>query len=134
MSFAQAPFSIDPNSIAPFSSLGPSVDLSVKPDLLAVGENFYTAAQTTDASGELYNATGYVVSQGTSYSTPLVTGAAAALIAARPGFTPLEYKSLLVNSAAVAFAGQPQSVQNAGAGFLDLNAAMLATVAVNPRR
>jgi subtilisin family serine protease len=80
----------------------------------------------------LYNAQGYVVSQGTSYSTPLVSGAAAVLKAARPGFTPLEYKSLLVNSAAPAFPSQAQSVQGAGAGMLDLNAAMLATLAVNP--
>lgn len=132
MSFTQAAFATDPNRIAGFSSLGPSVDLSIKPELLAVGENFYTAAQSTDASGELYNAQGYVVSQGTSYSTPLVSGAAAVLKAARPGLTPLEYKSLLVNSAAAAFPGLQQSVQDAGAGMLDLNAAVLATVAANP--
>ena len=131
MAFALAPLAIDPNSIAPFSSLGPSVDLSIKPDMLAVGENIYTAAETTDPAGELYNAQGYVVSQGTSYSAPLVAGAAAVLKAARPGFTPLEYKSLLVNSAASAFPGQAQSVQNAGAGVLELSAAMLATLAVN---
>jgi len=114
--------------------LGPSADLSIKPDMLAVGENFYTAAETTDPSGELYNAQGYVLSQGTSYSTPLVAGAAAVLKAARPGFTPLEYKSLLANSAAPAFPApdQAQSVQNAGAGVLDLSAAMLATLAVIP--
>ena len=52
--------------------------------------------------------------------------------AARPGLTPLEYKSLLVNSAAAAFPGLQQSVQDAGAGMLDLNAAVLATVAANP--
>jgi len=134
MSFTLAPVAIDPNTIAPFSSLGPSVDLSIKPDMLAVGENIYVAAETTDPSGELYNAQGYVVSNGTSYSTPLVTGAAAVLKAARPGFTPLEYKSLLVNSAAPAFPSpdQAQSVQDAGAGVLDLNAAMLATLAVSP--
>jgi subtilisin family serine protease len=132
MPFSQAPFTIDPDNIAPFSSLGPSVDLSIKPDLLAVGENFYTAAESTDPAGELYNAQGYVVSQGTSYSTPLMAGAAAVLKAARPGFTPLEYKSLLVNAAAAAFPGQQQSVQDAGAGFLDLNAAMLATLAASP--
>jgi minor extracellular serine protease Vpr len=134
MSFTLSANAIDPNTIAEFSSLGPSEDLSIKPDLLAVGENFYTAAQTTDPSGELFNAQGYVVSQGTSFSTPLVTGAAATLKAARPGFTPLEYKSLLVNSAAAAFPApdQAQSVQNAGAGVLDLNAAMLATLAVSP--
>ncbi len=47
---ADAAFAIDPNTIALFSSLGPSVDLSIKPDLLAVGENFYTAAESTDPS------------------------------------------------------------------------------------
>ena len=132
MSFTLTPTATDPNSVASFSSLGPSVDLSIKPDLLAVGENFYTAAETNNPAGELYDAQGYVVSAGTSFSTPLVAGAAAALKAARPGYTPLEYKSLLVNSAAAAFPGQTQSVQNAGAGVLDLNAAMLATLAVNP--
>jgi subtilisin family serine protease len=134
MSFTLTPAAIDPNSIAPFSSLGPSVDLSIKPDMLAVGENIYVAAETNDPTGELYNAQGYVVSQGTSYSAPLVSGAAAVLKAARPGFTPLEYKSLLVNGAAPAFPppDQAQSVQNAGAGVLDLNAAMLATLAVSP--
>jgi subtilisin family serine protease len=125
-------FAVDPDTIASFSSSGPSVDLSIKPDMLSVGENFYTAAETTDSAGELYNALGYVVSQGTSYSAPLVAGAAAVLKAARPGFTPLEYKSLLVNSADPAFPGQTQSVQSAGAGVLDLNAAVLAPLAVYP--
>jgi hypothetical protein len=131
---ADTAFSIDPNTIAPFSSLGPSVDLSIKPDLLAVGENFYTAGESTDPSGELYSSNGYVVSQGTSYSTPLLTGAAAVLKAARPGFTPLQYKSMLIDSAAPAFPdpAETQSVQAAGAGYLDLNAAMLATLAVSP--
>jgi len=134
MSFSQQPTAIDPNSIAFFSALGPSVDLSIKPDMLAVGENIYVAAETNNPGGELYNAQGYIVSQGTSYSAPLVSGAAAVLKAARPGFTALEYKSLLVNSAAPAFPApdQPQSVQDAGAGVLDLNAAMLATLAANP--
>jgi subtilisin family serine protease len=132
MSFTQSPFPADPNAIAPFSSLGPNVDLSIKPDLLAVGENFYTAAETNNPAGDLYNASGYVLSQGTSYSTPLVAGAAAVLKAARPGFTPLEYKSLLVNSAGAAFPGQLLSVQDAGAGMLDLSAAMLSTLAANP--
>jgi hypothetical protein len=132
MAFTLAPFAIDPNTIAPFSSLGPSVDLSIKPDLLTVGENFYTAAQRSNPAGELYNAQGYVLSQGTSFSAPLAAGAVAALKAARPGFAPFEYKSMLVNSAASAFPGQAHSVQNTGGGILDLNAAMLATLAVNP--
>jgi len=134
MSFSQAPFSIDPNSIAGFSSKGPSVDSSIKPELLAVGENFLTAAETVNTAGELYSPTGYVVSQGTSFSAPLVAGAAAVLKAARPGYTPLEYKSMLVNSAAMAFPApdQAQDVQAAGAGMMDLSAAVRATLAVTP--
>ncbi|HVN03437.1 MAG TPA: S8 family serine peptidase [Bryobacteraceae bacterium] len=134
MTFIESPFTIDPNTIAGFSSLGPSVDLSIKPDVVAVGENFYTAAQTTDLNGELYSADGYVVAQGTSYSTPLLTGAVAVIEAARPGLTPLEYKSLLLDSAAAAFPSpdQAEPVQTAGAGVLDLNAAVLSTLAVNP--
>ncbi len=134
MAFSQAPFSVDPNTVAPFSSTGPSVDLSIKPDLLAAGESIYTAAESSDPSGELYSPNGYVVSQGTSYSAPLLAGAAAVLKAARPGLTPYEYKSLLVNSAAPAFpAPDPmQPVQDAGAGMLDLSAAALAQVAVSP--
>jgi len=132
MSFTLTPAAVDPNSIAGFSSLGPSVDLSIKPDMLAVGENVYTAAETTNSSGQVYNAQGYVIEDGTSYSAPLVTGAAAVLKAARPGFTPLEYKSLLVNSAAPAFPSQAQPVESAGAGVLDLSAAVLATLAVYP--
>ena len=58
MSFTQAAFATDPNRIAGFSSLGPSVDLSIKPDLLAVGENFYTAAQSTDPSGRALQCAG----------------------------------------------------------------------------
>lgn len=134
MSFSQGPFSQDPHTVASFSSLGPSVDLSIKPDILAVGENFYTAAQSSDPGGVLYSADGYAITQGTSFSTPLVAGAAAVLMAARPGFTPLEYKSLLLNSAASAFPppAQAQPVQAAGSGMLDLSAAMLSTLSVNP--
>jgi hypothetical protein len=134
MGFSQAPFTTSPAGIANFSSRGPNVNLFIKPELLAVGENLYTAAETVDPAGDLYSSDGYILSQGTSYSAPLVTGAAAVLKAARPGMTPLEYKSLLVNTTAQAFAppAQPQPVQYAGAGFLDLGAAVVSTLAVYP--
>ena len=85
--------------------------------------------------GELYSANGYVTNvAGTSFSAPLVSGAAAVLEAARPGFTALQYRSLLINSAASAFSppGQPQHVQDAGAGLLDLSAAVRSTLAAAP--
>jgi minor extracellular serine protease Vpr len=128
------PVAADPNSIAPFSGRGPNVDLGIKPDLLAVGESVYTAAERSDPKGEIYSADGYATVDGTSFSTPIVAGAAAVLEAARPGFTALQYRSLLVNSAAQAFPapGQPQHTQDAGAGMLDLSAAVRSTLAVAP--
>ncbi|MFN7997204.1 MAG: S8 family serine peptidase [Bryobacteraceae bacterium] len=132
--FTLSPFPLASTNIASFSAHGPNVDLGIKPELLAVGENLYTAAQNFDKNGELYDATRYVVTEGTSFSAPLVAGAAATLMAARPGFTALQYRSLLINSAAVAFAppGQSQRVQDAGAGLLDLSAAVRSTLAVEP--
>jgi minor extracellular serine protease Vpr len=128
------PFAVDPNSIATFSGRGPNADLAIKPDLLAVGDNIYTAAENVDPLGELYSADGYENVAGTSFSAPLVSGAAAVLEAARPGFTALQYRSLLINSAAPAFLppGQPQHVQDAGAGVLDLSAAVRSTLSAAP--
>ena len=77
----------------------------MKPDLSAVGTNFYTATQKFDTSGEMYDPTGYTVSQGTSFSTPLIAGAAALLKAARPGLSMAQYRSLLIDNAGAASGG-----------------------------
>jgi hypothetical protein len=129
-----APTYINPASLALFSAAGPSVDNSIKPDLTAVGENFYTAAETLDPAGELYNPTGYVITQGTSFSAPLVAGAAALLEAARPGLTADQYRSLLVDTADAAYAvpGTPARVQQSGGGFLNALSALNATAAASP--
>ena len=71
----------DAARISSFSSLGPSSDYSIKPDLLAIGENLSTARPVSQG--------GYVVEGGTSFSAPAVAGAAALLIAASPALTPL---------------------------------------------
>jgi subtilisin family serine protease len=117
-----------PDALAQFSSIGPNVDGAIKPDVVAVGTNIYTAAQKLDASGALYDPSGYGVFDGTSFSTPIVAGAAALVKAARPGLTAAQYRSLLVNNARRA-AG---TVQQAGAGILDASAALRATAAMEP--
>ena len=132
--FVPSPFYSNPASIASFSSRGPNVDYSIKPDLLAAGENIYTAAQKLDPGGELYNSGGYAVEDGTSFSAPLVAGAAAVLKQARNGLTSDQYRSLLINSAGPASLapGTAASVQQGGAGVLDVLAALNATVAAAP--
>ena len=54
MSFAIAAVRVDPNRVASFSSAGPPVGLGIKPEVLAVGENFYTATQSFDVRGDMY--------------------------------------------------------------------------------
>jgi subtilisin family serine protease len=66
---------------ASFSSLGPTSDGRVKPDLMALG----VSNNLTDGSR---NPPGYTVASGTSFATPLLAGLAACLIQARPNFTP----------------------------------------------
>jgi minor extracellular serine protease Vpr len=126
--------SVDPDKLADFSAEGPNVDGSIKPDLVAVGMNVYTAAQNTDSKGDLYDPSGYSVVDGTSFSSPIVAGAAALLKAARPGLTVAQYRSLLINSAGPAFSapGVPARVQQAGAGLLDMSAALRASGAEAP--
>ena len=130
LSFALGPLSVSTAGLVSFSSQGPNVDLGVvKPDLTAVGINFYTATQSYDKKGEMYDASGYTVTQGTSFATPLVAGAAALLKAARPGLTNAQYRSLLINSAGEAPSG---TVLQAGAGILNMSAAVNATAAAAP--
>jgi hypothetical protein len=115
------------------SSRGPNPDNAIKPDLLAVGAEVYTAAQRADADGELYNASGYDVHDGTSFAAPIVAGAAAVLKAARPGLTNDQYRSLLINSSTAVFSGGFEApMQHAGAGALDLEAAMRSTITAQP--
>jgi len=131
------------NELAFFSSLGPtSGDNALKPDLVAAGgsDNFlsdiYTAAQSYDVLGDLYSANGYQAASGTSFSTPLVAGAAALVKQAHPNFTAAQIKSALVNTATQDVTsdeeGDTVGVQAVGAGKLDAGAAMQTNVTANP--
>ena len=133
VSFTLGPVRLDPKRISSFSAAGPNVDFSVKPDLVAVGESYYVATQSFDTNGEMYSPDGYILVDGTSFSTPTVAGAAALLKAARPGLTVAQYRSLLINSAtSLNFGSTPAGVQKAGAGSLNSGASLLATAAVYP--
>src|ERR1039457_217985 len=82
--FTLGPVAVNPNSLTSFSSRGPNTDNGIKPDLIAIGENVYTADLTANG--------GYVVESGTSFSAPMAAGAAALLEAARPGLTSRQYR------------------------------------------
>jgi len=131
------------NELSFFSSLGPATgDSALKPDLVAAGgsdgffSDIYTAAQSYDVLGGLYSANGYQAASGTSFSTPLVAGAAALVKQAHPNFTAAQIKSALVNTATQDVTsdeeGDAVGVRELGAGKLDAGAAMQTTVTANP--
>jgi len=131
------------NLLSFYSSLGPSPgNNAIKPDLVATGgsENFFTdiylAAQDYDPLGELYSPSRYTAGSGTSFATPLVSGAAALVKQTHPNYTPAQIKSALVNTASQVVTqdenGDPVGVQQLGAGLLDAGAAVQSTITVTP--
>jgi hypothetical protein len=125
--FYQAP--LNPWAVAGFSSRGPSVATAVKPDLTAVGEPLVTAAQSVNPLGGLYSESGWLQLSGTSFSAPLVTGAAALLKQARRGLAEADYRSLLINSSDTL---AEATVFGGGAGRLNLQNAARSTIAAAP--
>ena len=75
-----------------FSSVGPTVDGRIKPDLMAMGSSTYHAC---NSSNTCYSGFG----GGTSYSCPLVAGAAALLLEVDPSLTPMMLAALLKDHA-----------------------------------
>jgi minor extracellular serine protease Vpr len=154
-------FSLNPalaaNQLASYSSAGPSTGLAAaKPDLVATGgldvgmylrpdwpnynlpaaPGMYLATQTYDPLGDMWSPSGYAAADGTSFSAPLVGGAAALVKQAHPDYKPADIRSALVNSAAadvtVDDTGLAVGVESVGAGRLDAAAALKATVIAAP--
>lgn len=76
-----------------FSSVGPTVDGRIKPDLMAVGNGNLTA--TTGAGSTGYTSSG----GGTSFSCPMVAGACAIVLTANPNLTPMQVIGILKTTA-----------------------------------
>ena len=146
--------SVTPNLLADFSSPGPFIGTAslLKPDLVAVGAGdvpmgvpgIYAATQSYDPSPYgIYSQNGYAALDGTSFSSPMVAGAAALvkqkLLSVNPKaqIPAAQIKSSLVNTAAqdpspTDDLGNPVDASSLGAGRLDAAAAVGATVSVSP--
>ena len=126
--------------VANFSGMGPSVDGSIKPDLVAVGTDFYGATEATAPNEDLYDPSGYTTSaSGTSISAPLVAGTVALVKELRPGLTVDQYRSLVINTAGTIRSVDPVTgnfisglVMQTGAGLLNAQAAVTSTFATKP--
>jgi serine protease AprX len=137
------------DQIASFSSKGPAlVDRVVKPDLVAPGNRIVSlraSGSTLDlaypssrvATPRSGNAA-YFRMSGTSMAAPVVSGAAALLLAKEPTLTPDQVKARLMKTAAKAFPSYSVSIDpvtrvtyfslydifTVGAGYLDIAAAL----------
>lgn len=136
------------NQLAYFSSVGPSIDGSVKPDLVAAGSSassyggMLLATQDYDPASFMFSVSRYVAAAGTSFASPLVAGAAALVKQKHPGWNPVQIKAALVNTANASVTttdgvmnqnnGDAVDVQWIGAGRLDAGAAVNATVLAIP--
>ncbi|HZW40489.1 MAG TPA: S8/S53 family peptidase [Ignavibacteriaceae bacterium] len=75
-----------------FSSVGPTVDGRIKPDLMAMGSSVVVA-------NPYLGSTTFTTSSGTSFSCPLAAGAAALLLQANPNLTPIQLRDAMRNTA-----------------------------------
>ena len=127
------------NSVAPFSSRGPSLgnfaatrDFALKPELVAPGADIYTATQKFDPGADTYDATGYTRVNGTSYAVPFVAGVAAMAKAKNPNLnTPGRLKSAVVNTATADLQGTAH-VTDAGAGKVNAAGAVAVAATLEP--
>lgn len=145
-SFREVTASAD--EIAEFSSQGPSIgngsdnrdsEFLIKPELVAPGTDLLMATQSYDPNSSLYSPSGFQVAQGTSFSGPLVAGAAALVKQRSAAFTPQQVKSALVNSAEGGlfdFTNDgrrvPAQITAAGAGKLNVGNSLNVNVTAEP--
>ena len=115
------------NQMADFSSQGPTdVDRRIKPDVVAPGVNVLSSIPGG----------GFAFFNGTSMASPHLAGAAAVVLGASPDLTAAQVRSAIVNTAnddaLAAFPFDPLPLVDdpnlTGAGLLDLNAAVNASV------
>jgi serine protease AprX len=101
--------------LASFSSVGPTNDGRIKPDVVAPGVSIYVAS-TAGASA-------YVHASGTSFSCPLTAGVAALVLSAHPEFSAIQVRDAIRNTATQA--DRPDN--SYGWGVVNARAAVLSS-------
>lgn len=96
------------DTIAEFSSRGPTLDRIRKPDLIAPGVDIMSLSNK--------NLAGYTSLSGTSMSAPMISGAAALLLNENPNYNHFDIKKKLLNACSRIKASSYEQ----GAGVLDI--------------
>lgn len=78
---------------AGYSSVGPTTDGRIKPEVMAMGTNNYTARFGPGSSGYINS------SSGTSLACPMVAAVCALMLSVNPDLTPVEVKEILKSTA-----------------------------------
>ncbi|MBI9073505.1 MAG: S8 family peptidase [Melioribacteraceae bacterium] len=78
------------NELSYFSSLGPTADGRIKPELTAMGTKIYMAQNSKVSQ--------YKYANGTSFSAPIASGVAAQLLSAHPYLTNEQMRAILIES------------------------------------
>jgi serine protease AprX len=124
---------VDDDIVADFSSYGVDETGSAKPDIVAPGTNIIGPLPNNDQLGISVDHPDHRVNKhyfrmsGTSMSAPIVSGAVALLLQDEPGLTPAQVKYRLKASAARAERWPGYTPERAGAGYLDIYAAVHGT-------
>jgi subtilisin family serine protease len=135
---------LDPNpeviagQITGFSSRGPTKDYRIKPDVVAPGNTITSATTKTGVPTQsMADPSGYTTAGGTSMATPHVAGAAALLRQLHPAWDPFDVRLALMNTARILTDpadGKPYSIQDQGAGLIDVYAAATTKAFLYARR
>lgn len=117
------------NILSSFSSRGPNLPLDLKPDVVAPGQDIYTASRVVDPAPEFSRGI-----QGTSFAAPMVAGCAALIRQLHPNWTAKAIKSALTNTAAkvIEVDGSPAGLFHTGNGLVDMAAAVAVEAVVDP--
>jgi serine protease AprX len=122
------------DSIAPFSAYGVTENGFAKPDIVAPGRNVVSLLASTSDTAYANHAAhrvnnSYFRMSGTSMSAAVVSGAAILLLQDEWNMTPDQVKYRLMATANKSWAGY--SSTKAGAGYLDIYAAVFGTATAN---
>lgn len=79
--------------LAGFSSMGPTSDGRIKPDVVAMGVGVYTVSPSRSGKSS------YLFANGTSFSCPLTAGVCALVLQAHPELNPMQIRDALRNTA-----------------------------------
>ena len=131
---------VTPFELSFFSSVGPSLDYVIKPEITAIGEGSYGATQN-DLPGHFqfnfftytsFDLSGFSFSSGTSFSSPRIAGVAALIKQANPSWKPEDIKSAIVTSAERLPSLASLSAMERGGGHVNATAAMGLPIIVIP--